>query len=57
MAPAAFSQISQSAEMQDRIKVLGMQLSVMTPEQVMSFQKAEIDKWAHVIKAAKIKLD
>jgi hypothetical protein len=29
----------------------------MTPEQVLSFQKAEIDKWAQVIKAANIKLE
>jgi tripartite-type tricarboxylate transporter receptor subunit TctC len=34
-----------------------MQPSVMTPEQVQSFQKAEIDKWAQVIKAANIKLE
>ena len=32
-------------------------LAVMTPEQVQSFQKAEIDKWAQVIKAANIKLE
>lgn len=49
--------IIQSSEMQERIKGLGMQPSVMTPEQVMNFQKAEIDKWAQVIKAANIKLE
>ena len=31
--------------------------TVLTPEQVLAFQKAEIDKWAQVIKAANIKLD
>jgi hypothetical protein len=29
----------------------------MTPDQVLSFQKAEIEKWAQVIKAANIKLE
>jgi hypothetical protein len=29
----------------------------MTPEQVLSFQRAEIEKWAQVIKAANIKLE
>ena len=47
----------QTPEMQERIKGLGMQPSTLTPEQVLSFQKSEIDKWAQVIKAANIKLD
>jgi tripartite-type tricarboxylate transporter receptor subunit TctC len=54
---AEILKIIQTPEMQDRIKGLGMQPSVMTPEQVLSFQKAEIDKWAQVIKAANIKLE
>lgn len=45
------------AEMQDRLKGLGMQPSTMTPDQVTSFQRAEIEKWAQVIKAANIKLE
>ena len=49
--------ILQTTEMQDRLKSLGMQPSTMTPEQVSSFQKAEVDKWAQVIKAAGIKLE
>jgi len=32
-------------------------LAVLTPEQILSFQRAEIDKWAQVIKAANIKID
>ena len=44
-------------EMQERLKGLGMQPSTLTTEQVASFQKAEIDKWAQVIKAANIKLE
>ena len=54
---AEILKIIQSAEMQERIKGLGMQPSVLTPEQILSFQRAEIDKWAQVIKAANIKID
>jgi tripartite-type tricarboxylate transporter receptor subunit TctC len=54
---AEILKIIQSPEMQERIKGLGMQPSVLTPEQVQAFQKAEIEKWAQVIKAANIKLD
>ena len=49
--------ILQTAEMQDRLKTLGMQPSTMTPDQVAAFQKAEVDKWAQVIKSAGIKLE
>ena len=54
---AEILKIIQTPEMQDRIKGLGMQPSALTPEQVLNFQKAEIEKWAQVIKAANIKLD
>jgi tripartite-type tricarboxylate transporter receptor subunit TctC len=54
---AEILKIIQSPEMQERIKGLGMQPSVLTPEQVQVFQKAEIEKWAQVIKAANIKLE
>ncbi|MGE0331078.1 MAG: Bug family tripartite tricarboxylate transporter substrate binding protein [Ramlibacter sp.] len=49
--------ILQTQEMQDRLKTLGMQPSTMTPDQVAAFQKAEVEKWAQVIKAAGIKLE
>lgn len=49
--------ILQTPEMQDRLKSLGMQPSSMTPDQVAAFQKAEVEKWAQVIKAAGIKLE
>ncbi|OOG47365.1 tripartite tricarboxylate transporter substrate binding protein [Polaromonas sp. A23] len=49
--------ILQTTEMQDRLKSLGMQPSNRTPEQVAAFQKAEVEKWAQVIKAAGIKLE
>ena len=51
------AKIMQTTEMQDRIKGLGMQGSTLSPEQVGAFQRAEIDKWAQVIKAANIKID
>lgn len=49
--------ILQTTEMQERLKSLGMQPSSMTPDQVSAFQKAEVEKWAQVIKAAGIKLE
>jgi tripartite-type tricarboxylate transporter receptor subunit TctC len=44
-------------EIQERLKNLGMQPSTMTTEQVAAFQKAEVEKWAQVIKAANVKLE
>lgn len=44
-------------EMQERLKGLGMQPTPLTTDQVTAFQKAEVEKWAQVIKAANIKLD
>ncbi|MDI1238515.1 MAG: tripartite tricarboxylate transporter substrate binding protein [Polaromonas sp.] len=54
---AEIMKILQIPEMQDRLKSLGMQPSSMTPDQVAAFQKAEVEKWAQVIKAAGIKLE
>ncbi len=54
---AEIMKILQTPEMQDRLKSLGMQPSSMTPDQVSAFQKAEVEKWAQVIKAAGIKLE
>lgn len=44
-------------EMQERLKTLGMQPSAMTLDEIAAFQKAEVDKWAQVIKAANIRLE
>ena len=44
-------------EMQERLKALGMQPSTMTIDQVAAFQKAEVEKWAQVIKAANVRLE
>ena len=49
--------ILQTPEVQERLKGLGIMPSNMTPSQVKAFQKAEIEKWAEVIKAANIKLE
>ncbi len=44
-------------EMQERLKSLGMQPSTMSTDQVAAFQKAEVEKWAQVIKAANVKIE
>jgi tripartite-type tricarboxylate transporter receptor subunit TctC len=44
-------------EMQDRLKGLGMQPTPLSTTEVAAFQKAEVEKWAQVIKAANVKLD
>jgi tripartite-type tricarboxylate transporter receptor subunit TctC len=49
--------ILQTPEMQDRLKGLGMQPSSFTTDQFLAFQKAEVDKWAQVVKAANIKVE
>ena len=51
------AKILQTPEMQDRLKGLGMQPGTLTVEQFAAFQKAEVDKWAQVIKAAHLKLE
>jgi tripartite-type tricarboxylate transporter receptor subunit TctC len=44
-------------EMQEKMKGFGMEPADMTTTQIAAFQKAEVDKWAQVIKAANIKVD
>ncbi len=44
-------------EMQARLRSFGMEPADMTTAQIAAFQKAEVDKWAQVIKAANIKPD
>ncbi|MES2190869.1 MAG: tripartite tricarboxylate transporter substrate binding protein [Pseudomonadota bacterium] len=44
-------------DVQARIKGFGMEPSSMTPAQISVYQKAEVDKWAKVIKAANIKAE
>ena len=54
---ADIAKILKEPEMQERIAKLGMQGADMTVEQVAAFQKAEVAKWAAVIKSANIKLE
>jgi len=44
-------------EMQGKLKGFGMEPADMTTAQIAAFQKAEVDKWAQVIKAANIKAE
>lgn len=46
-----------TSEMQQRLKSMGMEPSTMNTAQVADFQKAEVRKWAVVIKEANIKVD
>ena len=44
-------------DMQARLKTMGMEPSTMSTTQVAAFQKAEVTKWATVIKEANVKVD
>jgi tripartite-type tricarboxylate transporter receptor subunit TctC len=54
---AEIAKILAEPEMRERLAKLGMQGAEMTPAQVGEFQKAEVAKWAQVIKTANIKLE
>ena len=54
---AEIVKILHEPEMQDRLGKLGMQGADMTVAQVADFQRAEVAKWAQVIKAANIRLE
>jgi tripartite-type tricarboxylate transporter receptor subunit TctC len=51
------ARILREPEIQERIAKLGMQGADMTTDQITAFQKAEVAKWAAVIKAANIKVE
>lgn len=51
------AKILNDPEMQERLGKLGMQGADMTTDQIAAFQKAEVAKWAQVIKSANIKVD
>ena len=44
-------------DMQNRLKGFGMEPADLSVAQIAAFQKAEVEKWAQVIKAANIKVD
>ena len=54
---ADIGKILKEPDMQERITKLGMQGGDMSTEQIAAFQKAEVAKWAAVIKSANIKLE
>jgi tripartite-type tricarboxylate transporter receptor subunit TctC len=54
---AEIRKILAEPEMQDKLKAFGMQPADMSTAQIAAFQKAEVEKWAQVIKAAGIKAD
>lgn len=54
---AEIMKIVATPEVQARLKSFGMLPSTMTPAELADFQKAEVAKWAKVIKAAGIKAD
>ncbi|MBS0505773.1 MAG: tripartite tricarboxylate transporter substrate binding protein [Proteobacteria bacterium] len=54
---AEIMKIVATPEVQARLKSFGMIPSSMTPAELGAFQKAEVAKWAQVIKAAGIKAD
>ena len=51
------AKIIATPDMQARLKTMGMESSTMSPAQVAAFQKAEVTKWAAVIKSANVKVD
>lgn len=54
---AEVAKILAEPEVRERLAKLGLEPSQMNPDQVAAFQKAEIAKWAQVIKAANIRID
>ena len=54
---AEIAKILREPDMQDRLGKFGMQGADLTIEQISAFQKAEVAKWAQVIKTANIKLE
>lgn len=54
---AEIMKIIATPDIQARLKSFGMVPSTMTPAQLGDYQKAEVAKWAQVIKAAGIKAD
>jgi tripartite-type tricarboxylate transporter receptor subunit TctC len=51
------AKILKEPDMQERLGKLGMQGADLTTDQIAAFQKAEVAKWAAVIKSANIKLE
>lgn len=54
---AEVAKILAEPEVKERLARRGMEPSQMSTEQVSAFQKAEVAKWAQVIKAANIRIE
>ena len=54
---AEIMKVVATPEVQARLKAFGMIPSTMSPAELGAFQKAEVAKWAQVIKAAGIRAD
>ena len=54
---AEIARILKEPDVQERLAKLGLDPSGMPPAELAAFQKAEIEKWAKVIKAANIRID
>lgn len=54
---AEVARILKEPDVQERFAKLGLDPSGMAPAELAAFQKAEIEKWAKVIKAANIRID
>jgi tripartite-type tricarboxylate transporter receptor subunit TctC len=54
---AEFIKIMQSADILERIAVLGYEASTTTPQEFAAYIKAEIVKWGKVVKATGIRAD
>lgn len=46
-----------SPDAKERLDTMGYQARISTPEHYATFTRSEIDKWAKVVKAAKIRPD
>ena len=54
---AEFARVIKEPDVQQRLNDLGVDPAAGPPEQLAEFQKAEIDKWSKVAKAAKVTLE
>jgi tripartite-type tricarboxylate transporter receptor subunit TctC len=54
---AEIRKILAQPDMQEKMKSFGMEPADLTTAQISAFQKAEVEKWAQVIKAANIKVE
>ena len=51
------AKVLKTPDVQARLDELGVDPAAGPPEQLADFQKAEIEKWAKVVKAANVKVD